>query len=548
VLEPAERLNRISLTLRGERPTPEDLLAVTENPDLLPEIVDGYLESDGFAAAIRDLHNEMLLVRADIYDQLPALGLMKPTKGRILHDSITDAPLRLAEHIVMNDLPYTEIVQSTFMMTNDTVAEIWGLPFDPEGETWQKSRWVDGRPMAGVLSSSQLWRRHVSNGSNFHRGRANFVADTFLCADFATRDITVEGGIDLSDEFAVAHAVSTIPTCIGCHQALDPLAAFFWGWKGQLNGFAIQRAFDGGCHETAESEFEVYRDRVPEDFCYPLRFYTPAIEEDWALWDLRAPAFYGTPGERLDDLGGMIASDSRFNTCMVSTFYGYLTQTDRDEVPPEIAVELGRSFVASGYNARDLVREIVLSDRFATVKGLDDAVGVQTIRPEAYSRAVEQLTGFLWEAQPDGNGCKPLCWGQVSLSNSDMHGFRAMAGGIDSLSVIRPTHTATPTKLMVMERFAAEAAAFVVREDMALPAAERRLLGSIELGDSEDVVRAQIAELHGVMLAELVAPDSEEVDLSFGLWQASSERNGDESVAWTLLISAFLRDVRMLYY
>jgi hypothetical protein len=136
----------------------------------------------------------------------------------------------------------------------------------------------------------------------------------------------------------------------------------------------------------------------------------------------------------------------------------------------------------------------------------------------------------------------------VSLSNSDMHGFRAMAGGIDSLSVIRPTHTATPTKLMVMERFAAEAAAFVVREDMALPAAERRLLGSIELGDSEDVVRAQIAELHGVMLAELVAPDSEEVDLSFGLWQASSERNGDESVAWTLLISAFLRDVRMLYY
>ena len=86
---------------------------------------------------------------------------------------ISEAPLKLIEDIVLRDAPYTEIVTAQSTLTNEVGAIIFGQDWDPSGEEWQVTTWGDARPVAGILSESALWLRHISDGSNYHRGRAS---------------------------------------------------------------------------------------------------------------------------------------------------------------------------------------------------------------------------------------------------------------------------------------------------------------------------------------------------------------------------------------
>jgi hypothetical protein len=214
-------------------------------------------------------------------------------------------PLTLVEDVVVSGRPYSEIVTAQRFRTNAVYAAVHGLPFDsaPDAPQWQEVQWTDGRPLAGLLSDSELWRRHRSAGSNFHRGRANFVSSALLCEDFATRDVPVEGGIDLSDEFAVAEAVTQQGTCIACHQALDPLAAYFWGFRHQLNAQAVRNSYEADCQFPTDIPTPPPGHGVATDLCYPLRFYQPELENDWQEWQLRPPGYFGLPGADLVDLG-----------------------------------------------------------------------------------------------------------------------------------------------------------------------------------------------------------------------------------------------------
>ena len=54
-LSPSDHLLRASMAIRGIRPTPEQILAVEENPDLLPDFVDSYLADPILGDMVRDL-------------------------------------------------------------------------------------------------------------------------------------------------------------------------------------------------------------------------------------------------------------------------------------------------------------------------------------------------------------------------------------------------------------------------------------------------------------------------------------------------------------
>ena len=248
-LSSTDRLVRVSMAVRGIRPSVADLDRVYDEPSAIDDIVDTYLDSDEFGETVRDLHAELYLVRADTTFQLPVLGPLEDLgyDQVHVHESTVEAPLRLVEDVIMNDRPYTEIVTGQYAYADRVVAEIYGLPYNTAGETWQKTVWTDGRPQAGVLSDSEMWRRHVSNAQNFHRGRANFVSNTFLCENIADRDVVVLGGVDLSDPAEVADAVMSQESCTGCHQVIDPIAAVFWGYKEQLGRGAINEAYRVGC-------------------------------------------------------------------------------------------------------------------------------------------------------------------------------------------------------------------------------------------------------------------------------------------------------------
>jgi len=538
-LSEIEHLVRASVAVRGTRPSLDELSQVEADPDALPALVDVWLQSPEFGETIRDLHAEMLLVRADTLPQFPALGALAGLSLAEVHASVSEEPLRLAEDIVLSDRPYTEILTADWMWADRTLAKIYGLPFDPDGPVLQLSWWTDGRPAAGLLSSSELFHRHASNGNNFHRGRANLIASTFLCDDISQRPIEIVDPPVVTEVDEVTEAIATNPACGGCHQALEPIASFLWGYKPVLPNKVMNSFLLGDCEEV---EFNL--ELLPagagfaEDVCYPLRLYSPAEERVWEELGLPHPALYGSPGERVSDLGALIIDDPRFAACSARRFYAYLTQVDPEGVDPGLASALGQDLVDSGYSVRSLVRQVVLSDTFRTARGdgSDPDAGLLTVRPEQYARTIEALTRFRWIVE-DTVGCGTKCWGAVDLARSDVFGFRALSGGSDGIRRTSPTHTATPTKLLAMTRFAAEAADFAVLDGVLLD-------GTIT---DRTAVRVQIGALRRRVLQASDDPDAPQVDALLALFDDAVARRGDPAAGWKLVLTALLTDPEMIH-
>ena len=539
-LSPADHLIRASISLRGLRPSAEEIAAVTADPAALDGLVDGWVRSEAFGDTLKTMHAELFLTRTDADDQLPSLGVAEGYSTNQMHEATAEEPLELVRYIAMEGRPYTEVV-----------ADIYGLDIDRSVSGWRPARWADGRPHAGVLSSSQLYRRHVSAGSNFHRLRANVLAETLLCESFANRDVVVSGGVDLTDEAAVARAVRENANCIACHQGLDPLAATLWGFKRQVDPRAVEGAYalSDCAPDPDRPQPPIDEGDLPTDYCYPLVMYTPSKEDRWAELDLRPPGYYGSPVVDLADLGQQIAADPRFAQCAVRRFYSWYTQQEADDIPLELVADLTDRFEASGFDARALAKAIVTSEPFAAARPFAPGdAPLQSVRPEAYAAIVEDLTGFRWLIEPVDGNCAPTCWDTVDLGTSDKWGYRAMAGGVDGFQVLHPTHTPTPNKVLVTQRMAAEAAAFVVGSDFSLPAAQRRLLTAVEPTDTDaDAVRAQL----DAMYAQALGPgayDAVDLDEAVGLFTDALARSGDPAHAWTLSISLLLQDPRLLTY
>jgi len=528
-LSPTAQLVRASMALRGTRPSLADLQAVEADPAVLDDLVDGYLEAPEFGLTMRELHNEALLVAADpdIYPiGFAAAGALAGREVQQINTDLIEAPLRLIEHVIAEDRPYSEIVTADYTLANGVVATVWGLPYDGDGEEWRVTRWVD-RPNAGILSDSTLFTRHMTTFSNRNRGRANAVSRALLCYDFLSREIPIDSSIDLADPEEVAHAVRENPACASCHQTLDPLASFFAEYS------------------------TIY---VPSQVtAYPVNHY---IEPLGDVMRVTAPSYFGQAATGLDQLGARIAEDPRFTLCAAKRFYAYFNQVPLADVPFEEAARLQDVFIESGLNAKALAREIVLSDDFrvshAVVDGdvADRAIGLKKIRPQQLARTVEDLTGFRWQTRlPFDFGWGTI--GRVDLVTDNFWGFGVLMGGIDSQNVALPSHTMNASASLVLRGLAAQAAPHVVAQDFAIadPGA-RRLFTRVSLADTEEPrIREQLAELEARLYGELVDPDSQEVTEAWWLfYDALGQARGDTTRAWTTTLYAMLQDIRLAYY
>ena len=192
-------------------------------------------------------------------------------------------------------------------------------------------------------------------------------------------------------------------------------------------------------------------------------------------------------------------------------------------------------------------RAIVLSDEFrasqaAEGEDADAVVGYKAARPEQLERMFEDLTGYRWIGMRFAGDVN----GEFPLLNSDNWGYRAMAGGVDGFSVTQPTWTFNPTRTLVLQALAEEAAAYVVDHDFDQPMqAKRKLLTAVgEMADAMEV-RAQIGLLHARVLGEVVADDSVEVEESLALW---NDIKGTSRQKWKILLTAMFQDHRLAFY
>ena len=529
-LSPTEHLLRASMALRGVRPSLEELRAVQENPDYLPAIVDYYLDTPEFGATIREMHAEQLLVGVDpaIYPAgFPPIGDLAGMDVMSINRSVVEAPLRLIEHVVMNDRSYHQVVTADYTLADPVTSTIFGIPYEAGDEEWQETRYDDGRAHAGVLSDSFLFTRHSSTVSNRNRGRAAFVARTFLCYDFLDREVEIDSTIDLADEEAVANAIENNPACVSCHQTLDPLASHFAEY------------------------FPIYVPSMIEQ--YPFDFMANPYGGFLRVTD---PGFFGEPSTNVRDLGILIAADPRFSLCTARRFYSYLAQVPQEEVDLEIVSRLSDEFLLSAMSAKALAREVVLSPEFAraralTDEGAEEVRGLLKARPEALARTVENLTGYRWTTDlPIDLGGYGII-GEVDLMTESFFGFGVLGGGTDSQSVTRPSYTMNASSLLVLRSLAAHAAPYVVQGDLAVADADTRwLLRRVE--DStrdEETIRAQLVDLHLRLYGETHPPDSPAIDDAWTLFSAAlAEPDATPESAWELTLYALLQDIRIAYY
>lgn len=529
-LSPTDHLVRASMALRGRRPSLEDLEAVEADPDALEGVVDGYLREDAFGEVVREMHNEVLLVRP-LFFSMPPRGEYEAMTMVDFNKSASESPLRLVEHVVMNDRPYSEIVTADYTVADEVVSYIWGLDYDGDGAQWVETRWPEeGRVHAGLLTDSRLWIRHYSTPLNAQRSRANLVTKAFLCFDFLDNDINVDGNIDLTDPEALKSSVKS-PECATCHQDLDPLAALFW-----------------------KNEFFVFPSSIQG---YPYSHYKPEYEQYRTYFSDSPKAYFGQPVEDMAGLGQALAADPKFSACAVRRFYSWLHQIPMEEVPPVELSRLQRSFEDNNMNARALAREIVLADSFryshSTLEGADgESARLQKVRPRQWTGMMEDLIGYRWEVYfrypLDFLGSRSP-YGDIDLMGDNLLGYEVIAGGIDDFLVTHPVHTISPTSSLVFDNFAREAAAFVVDRDLGGDAPDAGRLLTIDPEETgEQEVRQQLAQLHRRLLAEMVQPQEDSVDESYALFRDALALSGDTHRAWSVVLTAMLQDSRLIYY
>lgn len=507
-LAPQALITRLSIDLRGVRPTPEELEVAVGGDEAIAALVEQFLASPRFPERIRDLWAVVLRTRVEDFP-IPALTLGF-TEGvePALFASIGEEPLHVIARIAAEDRPWTQVVTADWTMADSYLAAIWPLDRGPEDLFWREARYTDGRPAAGVLSTNGLWWRYLSDGVSYGRGRANAIARVFLCADFLDRPVDFPRDIDLTDEVAIAQAVRENTGCVGCHSALDPLASYLAG-------------------------FEYAGKTGPE-----LSSYHPERESSWHQSTQRPPSFYGQPGYTLSDLGQQVAADPRFVQCAVQRTFELLVGRPTRPLDKEERDALTRhreAFLAGGLTMKALIRSIVTDPRYREAPNAQG--GERLVTPEIWADQLEAFTGYRLTA------------GGADLLATDKTGLRTLAGGGDGRAGAAPAVEPTTTMVLVWKRTAEAAAAYAVAHWQDEPRLFERDPNVRPAGKANDDegMRTQVVALHRRLFGTAVAAESLEVSALLELWDGLSTM-GTPASAWSGVLTALLRDPSLVVY
>jgi hypothetical protein len=571
MLDPKQLLRRVSLSLAGRLPTDAERAAASEKGrNGLAPLLDELMKEDAFYDRLREGFNDIFLTvgiddaiamvltyehfeKTRLWTQKHDLSHIEDPKARQQARYKLDAdyrkallgePMKLIEHIVRNDRPFTEIVTADYIMVTPYTARGYGIfdevkpkfknADDPFEYIAVKLRALKGRsqatdqesatgdyPHAGLLSTFQYLRRYPTTETNRNRLRARMHYLHFLGVD------ALELAARVSDAAAVS-AKYKVPTmeaseCVVCHKTVDPVAGLFQDYY----------AFEG-----------VYGRRKGG-------WYTDMFEAGFEGEKLE-------PAERwraLQWLGERTAKDPRFAVAMSEHVYYILTGrkvllAPKDLEDPLYAAKrrayqeqrrqveaIAERFTKSSFNLKAAFKDWMVSD-FYRADGVASAIAnpqrraeledvgvMRMLAPEQVERKVEAVFGQPWGKLRD----------QLAI----------LYGGIDSQEVTE--RAADPSGAMgaIQRILANDVACKHTLRDFVLKPAERRLFPGIEpsvlpgsSAEADAQIRRAIAHLHELILGRFDAADSEEVSRTFDLFagivaDAKMQKGIDSREAYT---------------
>ncbi len=551
MLEPKRLLRRVTLSLAGRLPTEAERTAVADKGlNALPALLDALMKEDAFYDRLREGFNDIFLTVG--IDNAPATVLAYEhfTKTRLwtqnfdlskigdakaqqqaryklmadYNKALLGEPMKLVEHIVRNDRPFTEIVTADYIMVTPYTSRGYGNfeavkakfknPDDPYEYIPVKIKALKGRskatdqesatgdyPHAGLLSSFQYLRRYPTTETNRNRLRARMYYLHFLGVD----------ALDLAARVSDAAAVSAkykIPTmqaseCVVCHKTVDPVAGLFQDYY----------SFDG---VYGRRKGGWYDDMFPAGF--EGEKMPPA--ERWRA---------------LQWLGERTAKDPRFAVAMVEHVYYILTGrkvllAPKDLDDPLFAAKhrayreqrrqtetIAERFSKSGFNLKSAFKDWIVSDFYradgiATALAnpqrqaeLDDIGVVRMLAPEQIERKVNAIFGQRWGKLHD----------QLAI----------LYGGIDSKEVTERATDPSGAMGAIQRILANDVACKHTLRDFALKPSERRLFPGIEPNvlpgsspEADAQIRRAIVHLHELVLGRYDAVDSKDVTRTFELF------------------------------
>ena len=559
-------LRRLTLSLAGRLPTEEEMAAVVERGlKAIPALLDAILNEDAFYTRLREGFNDIFLTvgvdgnadqtvlsyehfeKTRQWYQKHDLSQIKDEAerrkaGYKLADDYRKAllgePMKLIEHIVRNDRPFTEIVTADYILVTPYTARGYGIfeevkgqfknPDDPFESIPVKLKALSGRsksenqdsatgdyPHAGMLSTFQYLTRYPTTETNRNRLRARMYYQHFLGVD------VLELAARVSDA-AAATAKYKVPTmeaaeCVVCHKTIDPVAGLFqdyWrfadlGVYGKRKGGWFADMFGPGLEGEAMPTAERWRSLqwLGERTAKDPRFAVAMVEHVYYILNGRKVLL---PPKDLED------------PLFVAKRRAY--QAQRCEIE---AIAL--RFAKAGFNLKGVFKELAVSDFYradgpATVlkdpqrrAELDDVGLVRMLAPEQVERKVKAIFGEPWGKMGDQLGM--------------------LYGGIDSKEVTERATDPSGAMGSIQRILSNDVACKQTLRDFARSAAERRLFPNIEPSvvpgspDADATIRKAIVHLHERILGRYDKPDSAEVERTFQLFAGIvSDAKGQKSL------------------
>ena len=501
-------LNRASVDVRARRPSEAEIALVEADPEALPGLLDDFVADPAFALRLLTVYNEVLRTKTDQYlvSLDNSVQFLDEDYNLAFRHAVGEEPERIIWYIAENDLPWTDVVLADYTVANDIMFEHLPLSDLDGGEGWRRARYVDDRPVGGVLVTNGMWWRYTSTFENANRGRAQAVARSFLCDDRFEAAVSFQGATESLDE-----RTSTDPTCVSCHASLDPLAAYFWG-------FMLR---------NQEAWLEAIQ-------------YNAAFESGWVSETGVGPGYYGAAGTSMAGLGDQIAADPRFVNCAVETgMRAFVGDTFRMESAAEFSSHR-EAFLAGGLTLRALYRSLLDNPRYRQAERDDEPVTApRLMRVDQRAGTIQALTGFEWT------------WGGNAMLDVDEGGVRVLAGGVDGLIATEPSVEPSTTTVLVQERLAEAAAQYAVATEGPIGASERTLFREIDLYDAaptDDALATQITALLLRAHGRRHAPGDDEVQSLVELWHTLAAAGGSPNEAWEDVLSGIFRHPDFVTY